>query len=75
VNYIEEDYPNRISESKEIKQFIDKTLTKNQHKFEESVLKVLKAYPNDGIRLLTEYTNRNITELIHKTKLQLKKTN
>ena len=73
VEFIEENYPERIDEAKIFKSLTEKELTRNQKNLEKSVLEVYKSYPDDTKKILTNYCNQYFKNILRITK-QIMKT-
>ncbi len=64
IKYIEQNYPERIEESRIFKNLIEKKLSKNQKKLEKSVLELYKSHPNDTKNILTNYCNKYLDKTL-----------
>jgi len=64
VKFIEEDYSTRIEEVKIFKNSVEKELSRNQKKLENSVLQVYKSYPDDTKKILTNYCNQYVDKIL-----------
>ncbi len=72
INYIEQDYPNRIEKSKIYKQKIEYDLKRNQKNLEKSVLQVYESYPDDTKKILTEYCKRYFEDILNHSQKSVK---
>ena len=72
VNYIEQDYPNRIEKSKIFKQKVETDLKRNQKNLEKSVLQVYESYPDDTKKILTEYCKRYFEDILNHSQTTVK---